>query len=231
MKMKKCSTYLALLLCALTIFSLIGTPVSAKSTNRAVASGKCVYASPFQTTTTTTSDKQAYFVKWVRYRTTYSTKKVTEWMVVYGENKKGKTIWKYQTKEQPFTKYTRTKCLPSGNTVYVFEGNMVQAFNWDYGKKLWTCKNITSCGYRAVTDSSNLYVTGYDNSLVYKINKKGKISWKKNLKKTGLTKPIKLTYKNSQLTIRYKVSRKDPKGKKKHLAILSTKNGKQIKYY
>lgn len=162
---------------------------------------------------------------------TYRSSGSTERMAVVGYDGSGKAVWKFRTASYPTAQCAYTKCLLRGSRVYVFEKNKVTALAKATGRKLWVCKNITVAGQCAAIDSNqNVYVTGYMEDVVYKINAKGKIVWKKDVSATGNYWPYKVTYKNGKLTVDYDANISDPNCKKSHRVIFKASNGKILKY-
>lgn len=154
-----------------------------------------------------------------------------ERLTVRGVDKKGKTVWQFRTKSYSRMQCSLTYCLVKGKRVYVFESGKVTALNKSTGKKIWTCKKITKAGYAACADgNNNIYVTGFLDDNVYKINSKGKIVWKTDVAKTGNYWAYKMKYQSGKVTVTYDAGSTDYEGTKTHKVILKSADGKILKY-
>ena len=154
-----------------------------------------------------------------------------EYMTVQGLDSKKKVVWKYVTGRYPATELRKTKCVIRKDKVYVFEGSRITVFRKKDGKRVWTVSGTSPAGYVIQFDkSNNLYVTGFYEDIIYKVSGRGKILWKKNIKKTRNYWPYKIVISGSKAEVRYQMNEKDPFNKKKHKVVLNTKNGRLIKY-
>ena len=93
------------------------------------------------------------------------------------------------------------------NKVYLFDGKNLKIYRLSNGKKLKQFKIPIAAGHNIAFDSKdNLYLSGYFNDDVYKIDAKGKIIWKSSAKEFGLADAYGLKYKKGVVTQYYEVS-------------------------
>jgi len=114
------------------------------------------------------------------------TKGATEQMVVKGLTSSNKVVWKYTSEKYSATELTRTFCKVRGKKVYVFDGTTLRIISKATGKRLHTVKNLTMAGHAVGFDKKgNIYVTGYYDTVLYKVSAKGRLVWKSDYQSTG----------------------------------------------
>lgn len=154
-------------------------------------------------------------------------------MTVKGVDKKGKIVWTYKTKSKMATELSPVMCKTKGSRVYIFEGAKVRVVKKSTGKKLWVSKKISPAGHVIAIDSKyNLYVTGYYDTVIYKVSSKGKTVWKSDISKTQNYWPTKIKLTKNKVKITYDANMLDANGPStsSHFVTLSAKTGKILSY-
>lgn len=156
-----------------------------------------------------------------------------QYSVIIAKNGSGKTVWKYKTKKYDVTELTATTMQTKGNRVYAFENGKMLVFDKQTGKKIVNTKQILE-GYQvkfAVDSSGACYAQPYYMDLVYKVSAKGRILWKRDIKKTKLGWPGKIKIKKDAVRFYYDIESPEPyediTGK---YIDFDKKTGKMLKY-
>ena len=127
--------------------------------------------------------------------------------VISGYNKKNKKIWSHKAKAKEEYQVYLATYKKRKNKVYLFDGKNLKIYRLSNGKKLKQFKIPIAAGHNIAFDSKdNLYLSGYFNDDVYKIDAKGKIIWKSSAKEFGLADAYGLKYKKGVVTQYYEVS-------------------------
>jgi hypothetical protein len=130
------------------------------------------------------------------------TKGSVEQMVVKGLTRSNKVVWKYTSKKYAATELLRTKCIVRGTRVYIFDSTTLRILSKASGKRLYTTKHLTMASHAVGFDKhSNIYVTGYYDTVLYKVSPKGKLLWKTNYDKTGKYWAYKIKATTSRVTV------------------------------
>ena len=128
-------------------------------------------------------------------------------LVISGYNKKNKKIWSHKAKAKEEYQVYLATYKKRKNKVYLFDGKNLKIYRLSNGKKLKQFKIPIAAGHNIAFDSKdNLYLSGYFNDDVYKIDAKGKIIWKSSAKEFGLADAYGLKYKKGVVTQYYEVS-------------------------
>lgn len=100
--------------------------------------------------------------------------------------KKNKKIWSHKAKAKEEYQVYLATYKKRKNKVYLFDGKNLKIYRLSNGKKLKQFKIPIAAGHNIAFDSKdNLYLSGYFNDDVYKIDAKGKIIWKSSAKEFG----------------------------------------------
>lgn len=162
-----------------------------------------------------------------------STKSGKFYIVLTGYTKKGKKVWTRKSDKHIGAQVSQVTYKKRKNQVYLFDGKKLKIFRLSSGKKLKQIKLKIGGGHSFAFDSKdNIYLTGYFYNTVYKLDKKGRIKWRKNIKHLGLSNAYGAKYKKGILTVYYESSpRAGELDIGKHFWIkFNSKNGK-IKSY
>ena len=125
-------------------------------------------------------------------------------LVISGYNKKNKKIWSHKAKAKEEYQVYLATYKKRKNKVYLFDGKNLKIYRLSNGKKLKQFKIPIAAGHNIAFDSKdNLYLSGYFNDDVYKIDAKGKIIWKSSAKEFGLADAYGLKYKKGVVTQYY----------------------------
>lgn len=122
-------------------------------------------------------------VKSVKLLTTYKNNK--EYCKVQGLDASGKAVWTYKCSTTEAAQCCHVSCTSNGAYTYVVDGSTWIRVNTQTGKVLKKKKNLFPyqlCSVAQYIDGSgNLYIIGYLDSVLFKVNKNGKILWKTDL--------------------------------------------------
>jgi hypothetical protein len=154
------------------------------------------------------------------------TKGDTEQMVVKGVTKSNRVVWKYTSKKYAATELLRTQCKVRGKKVYIFDGSTLRILSKATGKRLHTVKNLTMAGHAIGFDTrSNIYVTGYYDTVLYKVSPKGKVLWKADYESTGKYWAYKIKATSSRVTVTCDANDSYPGGQGPYYVVFSASNG------
>lgn len=148
---------------------------------------------------------------------------------IYGKNKSGKIIWKYNTSVQTLTELDKFEVFVNGKYAYIFDYTTLIKVRIRDGKKIWKAKKVIPAQRAICFDSKgNIYMSGFYDTRVYKVSSKGKIVWKTNFKKTSLFWPYKMKYNKGVIKVYCDASLKDESIH--HFLYINASNGKIKKY-
>lgn len=150
----------------------------------------------------------------------------TEQMTVKGLTKSNKVVWKYTTKKYSAVELNRTKCKVHGTKVYIFDGSSLRIVKKSTGAKVSVTKDITSAGHVVGFDASgNIYVTGYYDTVLYKIAPKGGMLWKSDYSNTGKEWAKKITATATTVTVTCDSSDSNPGESGNYKVVFSADTG------
>lgn len=157
------------------------------------------------------------------------TKGSTEQMIVKGLTSSNKLVWKYTSKKYSAVELHKTKCVVRGKKVYIFDSTTLKILSKATGKRLHTTKHLTMAGHVVGFDASgNMYVTGYYDTVLYKISPKGKVLWKTDYQSTGKYWAHKIKASSTKATVTCDASDSDPGAQGPFYAVFSASDGKII---
>jgi len=165
--------------------------------------------------------------KAVKVRVSITSLNRSEQMTVTGLNRSKKAVWKYTTKKYPHAQIDRTLCKVRGNKVYIFDGSKLRIVKKSTGKKIGTIKDITMGGHVVGFDKKgNLYVTGFLNTVLYKISPKGRLLWKTDYYSTGKYWAYKIIASSTSVTVVCDASDSNPGESGNYKVVFSAASGK-----
>ena len=109
-------------------------------------------------------------------------------IIVYGYDKDGKVVWKYETEKTPPTENMTTELLEDdGEKVYVNDNGAIKALDYQTGKVIWKCPNVSCANTSSFVDydTKTLYLYSPVTNMFYAIDKNGKILKEINVYETN----------------------------------------------
>ena len=99
-------------------------------------------------------------------------------IIVYGYDKNGRIVWKYETKKAFPGENMSTELLDvDGKVVYVNDDDTIKALDYQTGKVIWECPNVSSANTSSFIDydTKTLYLYSPVTNIFYAIDSNGKM--------------------------------------------------------
>lgn len=151
----------------------------------------------------------------------------------YGYTKTGKLVWTHKTSSYPLTELTGAeesqKPIVRNNLVYYSNNNRLIALNKNTGKIAWKTPKYTVgvISGHCFDKKGNIYICGYYGPDLVKVNKKGKVLWKREHVNARYYWAYKVQVKNNYLILTYEADSKNYNVSKKQIRV-SMSTGRQI---
>lgn len=156
----------------------------------------------------------------------WKTEGSSEQLVVKGLNRHNKVVWRYVSDKYPATELAMTKCIVRGKKVYIFDGSALRILSKATGRRMHVVSEITPAGHAAGFDAhGNIYVTGYYDTVLYKISPKGRILWKSDYQSKGKYWAYKIKVIPTRVIVVCDADDSNPGEQGPYYLVFSTENG------
>lgn len=151
----------------------------------------------------------------------------------YGYTKSGQLVWTHKTSAYPLTELSSTeenqKPIVRNNLVYYSNNNRLIALNKNTGKIAWKTPkySVGVISGHCFDKKGNIYICGYYGPDLVKVNKKGKVLWKREHVNARYYWAYQVKVKNNYLILTYGADSKNYHVSKKQIKV-SMSTGRQI---
>ena len=165
--------------------------------------------------------------KVVKVTVTEKTKNDMFYGIIKGVDKKGQTVWKYQTPSESAAELSRVMHKTKGKYVYVVTASTFFKLKKSNGKVVCNVQNEFLGGSSSLTVQKNgtFYVSAYYDNTLVKFASNGKVIWADYFNSTNYFWPYKVELKKKNLIIWFDNANDYDYEKMPHKMVISKKNG------